>query len=138
MCSSDLLCQQDRPHEDVPKHGRERNAAVLRNVLMWSILLAKGEPQIGIDLGGQELELQTVPSHTEMKVGLATDSIRLDTLIGGAGGGEFVVDEGDAELDAVAAFEIAGMLIEERSEVEASADGSDDDVGPDQGTESIP
>ncbi len=96
--------------------GRERNAAVLRNVLMWSVLLGQGKPEIAIDLGGGErLELKTVPAYAETRYGLPSDAIRLEQMLAG-GGGEVLDPTSDLELDQVAALKIAGAIEEEEEE----------------------
>jgi hypothetical protein len=109
--------------------GKERNAAVLRNVLMWSVLLAQGQPEIAIDLGGNQLiRLTTVPAYSDIRVGLPQDAIRLEQMLGG-GGGEVIDVSADQELDHVAALKMAGAIDEdveeEAQEEEADADSAE-------------
>ncbi len=72
--------------------GRERNASVLRNVLMWGLLLGKGKPQITLELSTEGasvvVNLQAVPTHTKITSGIGGDVIRLDRILGGEGAGE--------------------------------------------------
>jgi hypothetical protein len=72
--------------------GRERNAALLRNVLMWGLLIAGGQREIAINLGTAAaqtfVKLQSVPAHTRINVGIFGDAIRLDRILSGEGAGE--------------------------------------------------
>lgn len=72
--------------------GREKNAAVLRNVLMWGLLIAEGKRDIEINLGNPTtqaiVKVQSVPSHTKISVGIFGDEIRLDRILGGENAGE--------------------------------------------------
>jgi hypothetical protein len=108
--------------------GRERNAAILRNVLMWSILISRGQPDLTVDLGMESIVLDTMPAQAAMRVGLPGDIVRLDTLIGGGGGGEFAPDIADAELDAIGALQIAGALGQDRQTGQTQASESVDEV----------
>jgi hypothetical protein len=96
--------------------GRERNAAVLRNLLMWGQLLAGRNTSIEISLGGTEfLRMESVPAHAEINVGIASDSIPLERILGGTGGGEVAdLGHGDVdELDVIAALKGTGALDED-------------------------
>ena len=79
--------------------GRERNATVLRNVLMWGLLVAEGRREMALNLGTASsplnVYLQSVPVHTKMTAGLAGDVIRLDRILGGEGAGEVGRDSRD-------------------------------------------
>lgn len=68
--------------------GRERNAGVLRNLLMWGLLLADGRPTIDIDLGAERLVLDSIPAHARIVAGVEGDQIRLDRVLRGEGAGE--------------------------------------------------
>lgn len=83
-------------------NGPERNATVLRNVLMWGLLLSKGTSRIEIGLGPTAVVVQSVPAHTQVKAGLDGDSIRLDRILGGDGAGETAVEAESAQADEVA------------------------------------
>lgn len=128
--------------------GKERNAAVLRNVLMWGLLIAEGAREIVLNLATPsapaQLRVQSVPVHTRISVGVAGDSIRLDRILGGVGAGEVrdrTAIEGiddDRELDDVADRAILGALVPDnvtRSQAEAhdqnnaeEGDDSDEDA----------
>ena len=107
--------------------GPERNATVLRNVLMWGLLLSRGSSRIEIGVGGAaSIAVQSVPAHTQIKAGLEGDSIRLDRILGGEGAGETApaamggpagtasvsaaTDTGADELDHVADLALVGGL----------------------------
>jgi hypothetical protein len=82
--------------------GRERNAAVLRNILMWALVLSKGQPEIVFDLGPETMRVSATPAHSQLNVGVRDDSLQLSKILGGDGAGE-TEDPGDAdELDRVA------------------------------------
>jgi hypothetical protein len=102
--------------------GRERNAAVLRNVLMWGLLLGNGDSKIRLQLGSSEAELGCVPSSASVAVGVDSDEVRLDRLLSGGVAGEVA----DDELDSVAALAEEGEV----SEVGELLDESDGDEDP--------
>ena len=107
--------------------GRERNASILRHVLMWALLLAEGHPEIRI-VGGRaaKIVLSTVPAHAHTESGIADDQIRLDLILGGEGAGEIVTAEG--ELDAVAEMNLDGEVSDADADDEADYD-SDIELG---------
>jgi hypothetical protein len=110
--------------------GKERNAAVLRNVLMWAILLAKGESSIMLNCGPDaEVAVSPVPAHAETPLGINDDAISLEGLIGGVGAGEMDDQEVD-ELDAVAEARALSLLAAE-GEGDELRDGETDDAGND-------
>ncbi|HEY4129423.1 MAG TPA: toll/interleukin-1 receptor domain-containing protein [Gemmatimonadaceae bacterium] len=100
--------------------GKERNAAVLRNVLMWGLLIANGRRDISLNLSTsrepRSLVIQPVPLHSKINRGIVGDSIRLDLILGGEGAGEvrsnIAGDAGgtDRELDDVADLALLGSL----------------------------
>lgn len=120
--------------------GRERNATVLRNVLMWGMLISEGAREAKLRLGTEYMSLfvivQSVPAHTKINQGLAGDVIRLDRILGGEGAGEKAANEGvnDAtELDEVADFALVGARNgKHRVDDEGANDDDDDDTGPDK------
>lgn len=92
--------------------GKERNAAVLRNVLMWGMLLANRADRIRIELGGGELVIDPVPALASVPVGVDGDALNLDRIFSGGLGGEVSADESgdDEELDEVLAMAVTGAL----------------------------
>ena len=97
--------------------GRERNATVLRNLMMWNILLAGGQERIQIPVGGGEnLDVLRIPAHALIAVGIEGDVIPLEGIMGGPGAGEVAAaDDGadaedELELDKVALMRLAGAL----------------------------
>jgi hypothetical protein len=108
--------------------GRERNAAVLRNLFMWAILLSGGAEDIRIDVGGgQALEIIRVPAHAHIGAGIEGDSVPLDGMLGGAGAGEMQSDDNAAQeaedelgLDQAALLRMANLLSD------PALDGDDD------------
>lgn len=136
--------------------GKERNAAVLRNVLMWGLLIGEGRREIAINLGDEArpsaVYMQSVPSHTKLTSGLAGDSIRLDRILGGEGAGEVArsltkhdgardgsatgatntggadeVEAADQELDVVADLALIGALLPEEDVIASADDDGDGD-----------
>ena len=97
--------------------GRERNAALLRNVLMWGLLIAEGQREIAINLGTEAAEayvkVQSVPAHTRTNVGIFGDSIRLDRILSGEGAGERKDAE---ELEEIANLALLGEPTEDDDE----------------------
>jgi len=89
--------------------GKERNAAVFRNVVMWARLLAKGGTDISMTLGDESLNVRGVPARADISHGITGDNIAVEKLFGGVGGGEEDL-EAEAELERVAVFEMAGLL----------------------------
>lgn len=120
--------------------GRERNAAVLRNVLMWGLLVAEGQPEIIINVGTPKVParvvVRSVPLHTRINVGLAEDRIRLDRILSGEGAGErreAHADAGTSEADErdellkVADLALLGVIDDDES-VEDSHDTTEDEA----------
>lgn len=100
--------------------GKERNAAVLRNVLMWGMLLANREERIRIGLGGTDLTVDPVPALGSVPVGVDGDAINLDRIFSESIGGEVVEDEkeSDAELEEVLAMAVTGALGEDEGQID--------------------
>ncbi len=92
--------------------GKERNAAVLRNVLMWGMLLANHEDRIRIGLGGASLIVHAVPALASVPVGVDGYAMNLDRIFSDGPGGEVTDDEGgdDEEIDEVLAMAVMGAL----------------------------
>ena len=99
--------------------GKERNGTVLRNVLMWGMLLANRQDRIRVALGGGELVIDPVPALAGVPVGVDGDSMNLDRIFADGFGGEVTEDEAgnDEELEEVLAMAVTGAL------------GDDDDTG---------
>lgn len=103
--------------------GKERNATVLRNVLMWGLLVGNGRREIALNLSTSKdprsLVVQSVPLHTKLNRGVVGDAIRLDRILGGEGAGEVRATtadtEADLELDEVADLALLGSLIPEEN-----------------------
>ena len=110
--------------------GRERNAALLRNVLMWGLLIAKGAREIRINMGakGQPIatRIQSVPAHTRIGSGIFGDALRLDGILRGEGAGEQEPEPDRQELDRIAALALAGESGDEE-EIEEPVDEQEDD-----------
>lgn len=123
--------------------GKERNAAVLRNVLMWGLLIADGKREILVNVATAKMpvyvSVHSVPIHTKVSHGIGGDAIRLDRILGGEGAGEVKRDvgsdevEGDQELDDVADLALVGALEtdDKPSDRVAAGElrGDDDDSG---------
>lgn len=108
--------------------GKERNAAVLRNTLMWGLVLSAGKAEIVLEVGSSDLRVAAVPAHSGLNVGIRTDSIQLAGILGGAGGGETGPAEtvtGD-ELDGIAKLRDAEASEESWDDVEDSQDGEEE------------
>ena len=122
--------------------GKERNAAVLRNVLMWGLLVANGKREILVNVATAKsplhVSVQSVPIYTKLTHGVGGDAIRLDRILGGDGAGEVKRDaesdeiEGDRELDEVADL----ALIDALAVDDKSANGVAKNALPDRDDES--
>lgn len=96
--------------------GRERNAAVLRNVLMWALMLSRGDRIIKLALGPHNAEIQTLPALGEINMGIDGDQIRVDRLLKGEGAGEVTADGRPLdELDIVANLALLGLADQDQS-----------------------
>jgi hypothetical protein len=91
--------------------GRERNAAVLRNTLMWGLVLSSGESEITLAVGSDSIRVAAIPAHSQLTVGIKDDLLKLAKILGGEGAGETLV--GEDELDGVAA--LRGLHFDETS-----------------------
>ncbi len=102
--------------------GKERNAAVLRNLLMWTMLLANGQEQIRISLGGTTLVVDQKPSMAGAHFGIDGDTLNLERIFSEEVGAEVTRQEtSDAEIDEVLSQAVAGSLVtDDDSETEAS------------------
>lgn len=102
--------------------GKERNAAVLRNLLMWTMLLANGQEQIRISLGGTTLVIDQKPSMAGAHFGIDGDTLNLERILSEEVGAEVTRQEtSDAEIDEVLSQAVAGSLLtDDDSEMEAS------------------
>lgn len=79
-------------------NGKERNQTVLRNVLMWSMLLANGGERIRIPVGSVNIVLDPIPAMANISVGIDGDSMKLDRVLESGAGSE-VAASGDADDD---------------------------------------
>ncbi len=111
--------------------GKERNAAVLRNVLMWGLLIAGGKRELLLNLATEKTPeyatIGSVPAHTMISRGIAGDSIRLDRILGGEGAGEVAIASVDgAESERGELDEVADLALLEGLEPPAlKSDGID-------------
>ena len=99
--------------------GRERNAAVLRNVFMWALMLSRGDRIIKLALGAHYAEIQTLPALGEINMGIDGDQIRVDSLLKGEGAGEVTADGKPLEeLDIVGNLALLGLADQDESVVQ--------------------
>ena len=93
--------------------GKERNAAVLRNMLMWSMLLANDHGDIRIGIGGSYLIVDAVPALAGVQAGIDGDSMNLDRIFADEAGGEVTPDSsaGDVELEQALSMAASGALL---------------------------
>lgn len=61
--------------------ARERNAAILRNVLFWAHVLADGRSGAALHTGAAPIALPLVPDWSEIQAGVAGDQIRVRALL---------------------------------------------------------
>jgi hypothetical protein len=104
--------------------GRERNAAVLRNTLMWGLVLSGGQAEIMLEVGSDSIRVAAVPAHSQLSVGIRDDSVQLSKILGGEGAGETGA-VGEDELDGVAALK--GLDFDETAE-ELENSGDDEET----------
>lgn len=92
--------------------GKERNEAVLRNVLMWSMLLADGQERIRVQVGESNLIIDPVPALAGTSVGIDGDTMKLDRIFADETGIEITNDSnrGDQELEQALALAVTGGL----------------------------
>jgi hypothetical protein len=92
--------------------GKERNAAVLRNVLMWGMLLTDRQDRIRVSLGNRDLVIDPVPARASIAAGVDGDSMKLDKILADDAGSEVLpYSDGDGgELDQVLTMATLGAL----------------------------
>lgn len=92
--------------------GKERNAAVLRNVLMWSMLLANDHGNIRIAIGETHLIIDAVPALASVPAGIDGDAMKLDRIFADETGGEVTEESnaGDEELEQALIMAVTGSL----------------------------
>jgi len=61
--------------------GRQRNDAILRNLLFWAKSIARGERLIRIETSGDAIIVSAVPALSVAPAGIATDHIRVGSLM---------------------------------------------------------
>jgi hypothetical protein len=61
--------------------ARERNAAILRNIVFWADTLGRGRSQIEIPTGGAPLTVGATPALARTAVGIETDAVAIQTLL---------------------------------------------------------
>jgi hypothetical protein len=74
------------PDADVPGlasrwGGRERNGAILRNILLWADVVTKGKKVNTFSAGDQWVEISRLPVTVEAPVSLADDHVRVKALL---------------------------------------------------------
>lgn len=108
--------------------GKERNAAVLRNTLMWGLVLSSGGSEIAMNVGSEEVKVAAVPAHSTLRAGIATDSIQLAGILGGEGAGETIAADVEVadELDGVARLRDFGTESGVWEEIEEPRDGEEE------------
>ncbi|MBL9085899.1 MAG: toll/interleukin-1 receptor domain-containing protein [Planctomycetia bacterium] len=61
--------------------GREKNAAILRNLLFWGQTLAAGKNEILVPTGGRPICIRPLPTVTQTTSGIAGDFVRIAALV---------------------------------------------------------
>jgi hypothetical protein len=72
--------------------GRQKNPDILRNFVFWAKTIANGRERLQIETGGQPIVVSGIPALAIANVGIASDHIRIRSLLSIA----------DKELDEVA------------------------------------
>jgi hypothetical protein len=96
--------------------GKERNAAIIRHVLMWSDVLTSGRRTGQIDVGGKAVVIGRLPVTVGMGAGIADDQIAIKALL------KFTQAEQDMEVPE----EIVYGFIEEDTEDAGEAEEEED------------
>jgi hypothetical protein len=116
--------------------GREKNASVLRNVLMWGLLISDGKREIEINIGAEAsrvvAKIQSVPSHTRINVGIPGDEIRLDRILAGEGAGEQreqTAPDDVQELKKIADLALIGEPSDRADDEASAAESLEDEDG---------
>lgn len=61
--------------------GRERNATILRHVLLWADVLTQGRDRYRVPCGSQSMTIERIPRTVAVPVGLSTDLITTEALL---------------------------------------------------------
>ena len=61
--------------------GKERNGTILRHVLMWSDVLAKGQREAIVKTGDQVAVIGRTPTAVEVPIGLSDDHVKVGALM---------------------------------------------------------
>jgi hypothetical protein len=107
--------------------GKERNAAVLRNVLMWGMLLADKQDRIRLPLGNVDFVIDSVPANASIAAGVDGDSIKLDKIFAEDVGSELspYADGEEGELDQVLAMATLSALTSDDDLDDSDATGDE-------------
>ena len=61
--------------------GKERNAAILRHIVFWARTLARRQPRIEIQTGGQPIVISGIPAFARAHFGIEFDHIGIKSLL---------------------------------------------------------
>lgn len=61
--------------------GRERNGAILRNILLWADVITQGRARRRLPCGAQSLRIERIPRTVEVPVGLRSDHTTVRALL---------------------------------------------------------
>jgi TIR domain len=92
--------------------GKQKNVEILRNFVFWAKTIARSEPQVRVQTGGEPIIVSAMPAIVRMSYGIAFDHVRVGSLL----------KQVDRDLDAAAEDVIVAESDEEGDD---DAEGSE-------------
>jgi hypothetical protein len=93
--------------------GRQKNPDILRNFVFWAKTIANGRQRLQIETGGQPIVVSGIPALAIANVGIASDHIRIRSLLSIA---DKELDEVAQDVEIVPADEVTGHHADEPEE----------------------
>jgi hypothetical protein len=61
--------------------GKQKNVEILRNFVFWAKTIARSEPQVRVQTGGEPIIVSAMPAIVRMSYGIAFDHVRVGSLL---------------------------------------------------------
>lgn len=61
--------------------GQQRNDTIIRNLLFWTKVIAKGQKEFGIFTGGEDIVIAGVPASARTEFGIEVDQVEIGSLL---------------------------------------------------------
>jgi hypothetical protein len=93
--------------------GLQRNDTIIRNLLFWAKIIAKGQKEFGIYTGGEEIVISGMPASARTERGIEVDQVAIGALLNIGSEEEDDLEEAAQNIE----------LVEEEEETDATEEG---------------